>query len=131
MTYDVSYCTWVFLKINTPLFVQLTHGYTSSTVCKINFGFIFLTLTWNALFKNVATESFHQQPGRNQKPLYFQNCDQCIHYHLIMPHFVEFPQLQWLETLRNTSGLLITLCRCRIFYTLVHLHGCTLWSLGG
>ena len=41
-------CTHSFRIIGSTLFIKLIRGYTSSIVCEINFGIIFLTPIWNA-----------------------------------------------------------------------------------
>ena len=38
-TYDESHHIWGFWTIYSPLFIKLIHGYTSSTLCNINFLF--------------------------------------------------------------------------------------------
>ena len=43
MNFDESNRTWSFWKIDSPLFIKIIYGYTSSIVCNINFLIIFLT----------------------------------------------------------------------------------------
>ena len=61
-------------KIYIPLSIKLICGYTSSSVCQINFGLLCLTLTQSEWCKKTTMKYFHEKPGGNQKPLYLRKC---------------------------------------------------------
>ena len=58
--------------------IASAYSYTSIILCKIIFWLIFQSLAWNASWK-IANKLFHQNPGGNQKLLYFWKCKQCMH----------------------------------------------------
>ena len=55
-----------FLNNLKPFISKLICGYTSSIVCKINFGFICLTLTWNASCKKSKQNTFIKTDGKQK-----------------------------------------------------------------
>ena len=58
MDYDELHLIWIFLTIDSPLFIKLICAYIFSILCKNIFELLYLTLIWNASCKELQRNYF-------------------------------------------------------------------------